>query len=159
VRQIADGRPTLAHERDLDRFGSETILVVEDQEILRTLISVILGRFGYRVLLAADGKTALEMAARESIDLLLTDVVMPGQAGFELAEAIRTTTPNLPVVFMSGYTAAALEDRRPVPADDTLLEKPFTPQSLGRAIRLALGRRCFGPTADSRQALPSSTSR
>jgi two-component system cell cycle sensor histidine kinase/response regulator CckA len=120
--------------------GTETILVAEDEEILRQLIEVILGRLGYRVLLAPDSRAALEIGAREKVDLLLTDVVMPGQSGLDLAAAIRSSLPDLPVVYMSGYSAAALEDRSPIPADDTLLQKPFTPASLGRAVRLAIDR-------------------
>jgi PAS domain S-box-containing protein len=99
-------------------------------------------RLGYTVLLAADGPAAMEIARSTSIDLLLTDVVMPGQSGFDLATDLREISPTTRVLMMSGYTSAALEPHGLVDGDK-LLQKPFTPASLGQAVREALS----GPAA------------
>jgi CheY-like chemotaxis protein len=119
--------------------GSETILVAEDEQILRDLIEVVLRRLGYTVLLAADGSAAIEIARSRSIDVLVTDVVMPGQSGFELAKSIRAISPATRVLMMSGYTSAALEPHGLVEGDD-LLQKPFTTDRLAQAIRASLAR-------------------
>jgi two-component system cell cycle sensor histidine kinase/response regulator CckA len=121
--------------------GDETILVAEDEEILRSLIQIVLGRLGYTVLLAPDGASALEVVRQQRIDLLVTDVVMPGQSGFDLAAAVRSMDPRVGVLFMSGYTAAALESHGPAVRGELLLQKPFTPGTLGEAVRAALEAR------------------
>ncbi len=117
--------------------GNETILVAEDEESLRVLIEIILRRLGYTVILAPNGAAAMEIARGRSIDLLLSDVVMPGQSGFDLAKSLRVTNPALRVLMMSGYTSAALEPHGLVDGS-ALLQKPFTPGSLGQAVREAL---------------------
>jgi two-component system cell cycle sensor histidine kinase/response regulator CckA len=119
--------------------GNETILVAEDEEVLRTLIEIFLRRLGYRVLLAADGGAALEIARSEPIDLLVTDVIMPGQSGFDLATSVRAIRLSTPVLMMSGYTSAALEPHGLVDGDN-LLQRPFTPGTLAQAVREALSR-------------------
>jgi PAS domain S-box-containing protein len=135
--QAASTQPPRAAQQAVT--GTETILVAEDEEILRALIDVILRRLGYTVLLAPNGEAALQIARERPIDLLLTDVVMPGQSGFELAAAIREVSPNTPVLMMSGYTSAALEPHGLVEGED-LLQKPFTPDTLGQAVRARLSR-------------------
>ena len=118
--------------------GTETILVVEDEAPVSTLVRRILERVGYRVLVAASGPEALGIAQREHVDLLLTDMVMPGgMSGRELAMRLRLTRPGLPVVLMSGYSAE-LSSRLPTPAGSVFLPKPFTPEKLARAVRSAL---------------------
>ena len=119
--------------------GTETILVAEDEEILRALIEVILRRLGYTVVLARNAAEALEIARQRHVDLLLTDVVMPGQSGIELAAAVREKSPGTRVLMMSGYTSAALEPHGMMEGDE-LLQKPFTPDSLARAVRSRLAR-------------------
>jgi PAS domain S-box-containing protein len=119
--------------------GDETILVVEDEEILRDLIEIVLTRLGYSVVVAPDGRSAIELARQQPLDLAITDVVMPGQSGFEVATALRAIRPSLKILFMSGYTAGALESHGRLAADELLLEKPFTPASLAQAVRDALG--------------------
>jgi two-component system cell cycle sensor histidine kinase/response regulator CckA len=119
--------------------GDETILVAEDEESLRTLIEIILKRLGYTVLLASNGDAAMEIARSRPIDLLVTDVVMPGQSGFDLAAALRAINPSTRVLMMSGYTSAALEPHGLVDPDN-LLQKPFTPGSLAQAVRKALAK-------------------
>lgn len=117
--------------------GSETVLLVEDDESVRRLAKEILARQGYRVEEAADGLAAL--AACESLhaapDVLLTDVVMPGMSGRELAEKLTARYPNMRVAYLSGYTAdevlrCGVEDDRV-----SFIPKPYTPDSLARFVR------------------------
>jgi two-component system cell cycle sensor histidine kinase/response regulator CckA len=109
--------------------GDETILLVEDEEAVRGLVREILIRLGYRVLVASDGIEALGLSREfaEPIALLLTDVVMPGMDGRELAERMRMTRPDTRILFMSGYAEP------PIP-DDVLLQKPVTPDALARKV-------------------------
>jgi CheY-like chemotaxis protein len=120
----------------------ETILVVEDDAQLRRLATSILGKSGYRVLEASSGDEALQLMAAWSgrVDLLLTDVIMPGMSGPVLARRLATLRPGLRTLFMSGYTADALSDYRTIDGDMDLLAKPFTADSLVRRVREALDR-------------------
>jgi two-component system cell cycle sensor histidine kinase/response regulator CckA len=118
--------------------GTEHILVAEDEPILRDLVETILGRHGYRVTLAEHANAALEVARREPIDLLISDVVMPGESGLELAKAVRAIQPGARILLMSGYTSAALEPHGLINGE--ILEKPFTPSRLAEAVREALDR-------------------
>jgi PAS domain S-box-containing protein len=119
-------------------FG-ETILVVEDEANIRTLIERLLGGDGYDVLVAADGRSGLELARRHAgeIALLLTDVVMPHMSGPELARTLLSERPDLRVLFMSGYTHGIL-GAQGFEGDAVLLEKPFTRQTLLEAVANAL---------------------
>ncbi len=120
--------------------GTETILLVEDQEALREVICETLEDQGYTVLPTANGLAALECSDRHQgrIHLLLTDVVMPGMNGRDLAESLSQRRPDMRVVFMSGYSNGMVTDRRLVASGVTLVEKPLTPTVLGQAIRRAL---------------------
>ena len=110
--------------------GRETVLVVEDEPSIRAAARRVLASNGYRVLVAEDGAAAEQIAAREEIDLLLTDVVMPGMGGRELAERLS----GLPVLFMSGYA----EGPEGPPPSAPLLGKPFGADELLRAVRRVL---------------------
>jgi two-component system cell cycle sensor histidine kinase/response regulator CckA len=120
--------------------GSETVLLVEDDDMVRHLALRVLASSGYRVLQAACGQEALEVAAAsgEPIDVLLSDVVMPGMGGRELAERLRKTRPETRVVFMSGYTEDPSLAGGEAPCAEVFVVKPFTPAALARSVRAAL---------------------
>ncbi|NJD18529.1 MAG: response regulator, partial [Gemmatimonadetes bacterium] len=120
----------------------ETILIVEDEPLVRDLSARVLERSGYQVLLATGGHEALGILRNLSapIDLLVTDLVMPGIMGHELAARVREALPDLPVLYMSGFADGALMDR--LAGDDgvVMLQKPFTPERLLQAVRRTLAR-------------------
>jgi PAS domain S-box-containing protein len=114
----------------------ETILVVEDEDSVRRVTHRILTKAGYEVLIAADGEEALDICARPdaSIDVLLTDVIMPGMLGPELARRAAELRPDLPVVFMSGYSDQLMEHKTVAGKEIPLVEKPFTSATLLRGV-------------------------
>jgi len=125
-----------------ERGEPATILVVEDEEIVRRFVVTALAEAGHTVLSAANGAEALALCEAEAsaIDILLTDVVMPGLGGRELAEQVRALRPGISVVLMSGYTETTASpelDGRPV----AFLDKPFSPAALLRVVRDAVARR------------------
>ena len=122
------------------RHGT-TILLVEDDEIMRSLTRKLLEEHGYAVVEADDGKTALEwvQSHQDPIDLLLTDVVMRYMSGPELAERLSVSRPTLKVVYMSGYTGELMANREVLKAGVTLLEKPFSRTALLNTIHTTLG--------------------
>ena len=105
---------------------------------MRELVRTVLVRLGYRVLVAADGLEAVELASREQLDLLLTDVIMPGLSGPETATKVRELQPKVRILFMSGYTAGAIDRHSLLEQDAALLQKPFTPGLLASTVRMAL---------------------
>ncbi len=120
--------------------GSETILVVEDEPAVRELVSRVLDSRGYAVLTAADGREALDFARHHDghIDLLLSDVVMPGMSGRELAEHLLVISPETRVAFLSGYTDDEVLRHGVLDAQFAFLQKPFTPDVLARKVREVL---------------------
>jgi PAS domain S-box-containing protein len=118
--------------------GHETILLVEDEPMVRGLVRTMLSARGYEVLEASSGEDALERfrAAIGAVDLLLTDVVMPGINGRVLAERLSALRPGLKVLFMSGYTEDAVLGARA--SDVRFLQKPFAPDALRAAVRQVL---------------------
>ncbi len=118
--------------------GSETLLLVEDEDEVRTVLNQILISKGYRVLQAASGEEALILSRLHhgAIHLLLTDVTMPEMKGHELAQRLRTERPQTRVVFMSGYNDERLSDGGP--DSPVCLQKPFSPQVLGETLRTVL---------------------
>jgi two-component system cell cycle sensor histidine kinase/response regulator CckA len=122
--------------------GSETILLVEDENSVRAVTILMLETLGYRVLQATSGEEALRLANenREEIDLLMTDVVMPDMNGRELADKLWRSRSDLKVLFQSGYTGDAVL-RQGVQHDKvTFLQKPFGISLLARKIRESLER-------------------
>lgn len=120
--------------------GSETILLVEDESSVRQFVHRVLGRHGYRVLDAADGQEAIREAERlgARIDMLLTDVVMPGMKGPDLAHRLCKMNPNLRVLFISGHVGEAFTSHEFSDDETHFLQKPFTPSDLLAKIQLVL---------------------
>jgi len=120
--------------------GSETILLVEDETVVRQLVAEILETSGYTVLQAADGPSALELLRRHTgeVELLLTDVVMPETSGKEVAERLTRLRPMTRVLYMSGYTDDAIVHHGVLDSDVEFIQKPFTPSALARKVREVL---------------------
>ena len=137
--------------------GTETILLVEDEPGLRRLMQRTLGRYGYTVLTANSVEDAIALAQRHSgpIDLLLSDVVMPGMSGPDLAQRIVELRPAIKVLYVSGYTSQAVPGMGLLALEASFLPKPFAPQALATRVR-----ECLTPRADriaGRTALPRLT--
>jgi CheY-like chemotaxis protein len=121
--------------------GTETILIVEDEPVLREMARDILENCGYKIVEAASGREALEVWNRRAseIDLLLTDMVMPeGVSGVELAEQLLGNRPGLKIVFTSGYTANEVNSEVLAKTQARFLQKPYAHTDLARAVRSCL---------------------
>jgi DNA-binding NtrC family response regulator len=120
--------------------GTETILVAEDEDGVRSLTREVLEKYGYTVLEAANGEEALKVAERHvgPLHLLLSDVVMPRMGGPELAQALLAKRPSVKVLYMSGYTDHPMVRRDVVNAGVAFLQKPFTPTVLVSRVREVL---------------------
>lgn len=117
--------------------GSETILLVEDEDLVRNLVRETLRREGYRVLDAPNAPEARRICGthRGKIHLLITDVVMPKEGGRDLAESLAPKRPEMKVLFMSGYTDLAVVNSGMLDSESAFIQKPFTPADLSRAVR------------------------
>ena len=132
--------------------GTGTVLLVDDEPMVRRLVARLLRDMGCEVLEAAGGEEALGIAGgfRGDIDLLVTDVLMPGMDGPELAKLVRSARPGLEVLFISGCTERGPGAGEPIDPGSVFLQKPFSPTDLGRCVRTLLGAR-RGP---SRSTIP-----
>jgi PAS domain S-box-containing protein len=139
VDETAAAQAASLGEGELSR-GSETVMIVEDDQIVRGVARAALERLGYRVLQASNGAEALRLADQTPgrIDLLMTDVVMPGMNGRELAERLQTLRPDLKVLFASGYTENVVVHHGVVEAGVHFLAKPYVPSGLARKVRQVL---------------------
>jgi signal transduction histidine kinase/ligand-binding sensor domain-containing protein/ActR/RegA family two-component response regulator len=139
-RVLHVAEPVLPAKLDSAPDGTATVLVVEDEEALRRLTSRVLMRSGYHVLSAANGAEAIRIALEYDapIDLLMTDVVMPGMSGRELAERLMPTRPGIRLLYTSGYTEDAIVLHGVSSDEMAFLEKPFTSHSLLRKIHQVL---------------------
>jgi CheY-like chemotaxis protein len=121
------------------RRGTETILVAEDEPGVRNLVCEMLEQLGYTVLRAADGFEALRvLEERRSVDVLLTDVIMPALGGPELAKRVRALVPGTKVIYMSGYTDDTLASYGLSQPDTAYIQKPFTPAALAEKLSQVL---------------------
>jgi two-component system cell cycle sensor histidine kinase/response regulator CckA len=118
----------------------ETILIVEDQPATAQITRILLESWGYRVLEAHSAGEALDLFEhhRQSIELLLTDVIMPGLSGSKLAQDLVQRKPTLRIIYMSGYPAEHVNG-----TEAAFLSKPFNPAGLARVVRRELDRRAF----------------
>jgi CheY-like chemotaxis protein len=131
----------VSKDQEIARGGTETILLVEDEDAVRALASRILESKGYTVLLAESGAQAIEIARENpAIDLLLTDMVLPGMGGSEISKRIHELAPRTKVLYTSGYTDDVIVRRGLMERDAAFLEKPFTPNVLARRVREVLDR-------------------
>jgi CheY-like chemotaxis protein len=134
-----DNRPETAERVHEPTGGIERILVVEDRGLVRTLAGSVLSAAGFDVVTAAGGDEALELVRTGTEpDLLLTDVVMPGMSGAELARRLRRLHPELPVLYMSGYTDDVVQPAELAEPRTSFLAKPFHNAELVAAARSAL---------------------
>jgi CheY-like chemotaxis protein len=127
-------------EAEIRRAGGETVLVVEDEDLVIEMTERILEKLGYRVLTAETPAGALEVAKMYAgeIDLLISDVIMPGMNGRELAAEFRALYPNMKTLFMSGYTANVIVHQGVLDPGVHFLQKPFTIQNLAAKVQAAL---------------------
>jgi CheY-like chemotaxis protein len=128
----------IVHKLTANTNGGETILIVEDQEATAQITRILLESWGYSVLEAHNGSEAFDLFDRngERVQLLLTDVIMPGVGGVELAESLTHRKPDLRVVYMSGYPSEQCDTN-----GSAFLAKPFNPAGLARVVRKELDRR------------------
>lgn len=133
-----NGVGSVAQEGSPSR-GPHTILLVEDETVVRDLAARILREAGHDVIVSASGDEAIALVAEHgaTVDLLLTDVLMRGMNGRELANQMRTRWPDLPILFMSGYSPAQI-DLDPAAFGASFLEKPFAPSELEERVRALL---------------------
>jgi CheY-like chemotaxis protein len=126
--------------RAADPGGTETVLLAEDEGAVRAVARHSLERHGYMVLEASSGEAALDLAQKHSgrIDLLLTDVVMPGMSGRTLALRLASLRPGIRTIYMSGYTDDAITRHGVLDAGVTYVQKPFSPDALVRKVREVL---------------------
>jgi PAS domain S-box-containing protein len=129
--------PRAAAER---HEGHETVLLVEDEEVIRRIVTETLELDGYRVIAVEDGSRGIAVCERKDqvIDLLITDVVMPLMSGPQLVQRVASLRPDLPVLYISGYTDRALIHQGQRAAGTAFLQKPFTPEVLARKVREVL---------------------
>jgi CheY-like chemotaxis protein len=144
-------------EEQLIRGGGETILAVEDNDALRRVIVRQLNSLGYRVLEAKHADDALQLMELESIDVLLTDIVMPGgKDGVELARQARQRWATIAVVFSSGFSQAKPDgDAISLPPETPLLSKPYRKENLACAVREALRRTAAGFAPEAEPTVPT----
>jgi two-component system cell cycle sensor histidine kinase/response regulator CckA len=132
--------PELDSARLMPSVGEETILLVEDELVVRRLVAEILESNGYSVLQAGDGPSALELLRRHTgpLDLLVTDVVMPGMSGPDVAGAVAAMRPGAQVLYISGYTDASVGHHGMLEPGIAFLQKPFNADELTRTVREVL---------------------
>jgi PAS domain S-box-containing protein len=141
VDDVPESTVTTLQPTDLP-IGLGTLLVVEDEEAIRRILLETLGECGYTVLTAGNAQEAMALveSSRQKIDLLITDVVMPGLSGPELAEHFQAARPGVQVLLISGYTGKMLTGHGVVPPEVNLLIKPFSSQALAQAVQKILGQ-------------------
>jgi two-component system, cell cycle sensor histidine kinase and response regulator CckA len=137
-----DSLPTVSPRPRSAAAGQETILLVDDEEALRVAARRMLQRAGFTVLQASDGADALRVMAEHTgpVHALVTDVVMPGVGGPELARRLREVRPDLPTLFISGYTEEGIRTQGALQPEAAFLEKPFSPEDLIRKVRELLSK-------------------
>jgi PAS domain S-box-containing protein len=152
------GELSPAKPQPTDAGGCETILLVEDEESVRELVRLTLASRGYKVLEAENGEAGLLLAesCQQHIDILITDVVMPGIGGRELAKKLVAIRPDISVLYLSGYTEDAVIAQGTTGPKTAFLQNPFTLQSLAKKVREVLQARPTAPPAEKSKAKSAS---
>ncbi|MGH7681352.1 MAG: ATP-binding protein, partial [Candidatus Eiseniibacteriota bacterium] len=137
----AEGTGKADHSQAMPR-GSETVLFAEDQDAVAAVVGATLQLCGYRVLQAHNGSEAVDLCRRYegAIHLLVTDIVMPGMGGPELAAAVRALRPEMKLLFISGYSERAFASHGTLEPEAGFLQKPFMPEALAHKVREVLDR-------------------
>jgi CheY-like chemotaxis protein len=133
-----DESPKAAEKKEMTaaKGKNETILFVEDDDMVRNMVSAVLKQYGYNVIEAENGSVGIALCKREQkIDLMITDVVMPGTSGPELVRQISTLQPDMKVLYVSGYTDEAIVHHGVLDENTPFLQKPFTPQKLALKVQ------------------------
>jgi two-component system, cell cycle sensor histidine kinase and response regulator CckA len=127
--------PAAAPPLTVTRVARPVVLLVEDDDPVRELIGRALRANGFDVVAAASGEEALDLEPTRSVDLLLSDVMLPNQNGFQVASQIRQRSPHIPVIFMSGYYDQAVAEAAHLDISTTILQKPFAVADLLAHLR------------------------
>jgi two-component system cell cycle sensor histidine kinase/response regulator CckA len=140
--RAAEAASTAGADGETSPASGRTILLVEDDDMVRRLAGRSLRGAGYQVFEAADGNEALEVFAgsADAFDLVLTDMVMPRRGGLELARELRTIRPDVPLIFMSGYPNPREDQDMDMPPGEELIQKPFSPAALRARVAEVLRR-------------------
>jgi DNA-binding NtrC family response regulator len=144
IDEVYDHQREGSEEIELEH-GTETILLVDDEDGVRGIVYTILSDSGYSVLQAGNVEEALFISERQEerpIKLLVTDIVMPGMSGYELAEKIVSSNPDMKVLYMSGYTDEAVVHHGMMAEGVQFIQKPFTPIDLAHKVREVLDKEC-----------------
>ncbi len=119
-------------------MGSETVLIVDDDQMILSLIEEEISQYGYKPILAKNAAEALSLAEKEKVDLLLTDIMMPGTNGIELAKQFAALNPEIKILFMSGYICPSLAHQGIPESEYAFVQKPFAPNVLVKKMRKVL---------------------
>lgn len=140
LQHMTYNEPTDADDQDELSVGTETILLVDDEEPVQYVLREILERRGYRVLGACDGPAALTLSSdfQGPIHLLLTDIVMPRMNGLEVAKYLAADRPSIKILYMSGYPETVVSEQERLSPGRYFLRKPFLAPTLARKIRQVL---------------------
>jgi two-component system cell cycle sensor histidine kinase/response regulator CckA len=140
LQHMTYNEPTDADDQDELSVGTETILLVDDEEPVQYVLREILERRGYQVLAACDGPTALTLSSdfQGPIHLLLTDIVMPRMNGLEVAKYLAADRPSIKILYMSGYPETVVSEQERLSPGRYFLRKPFLAPTLARKIRQVL---------------------
>jgi two-component system, cell cycle sensor histidine kinase and response regulator CckA len=138
TRQVLIAASSSAAPLSASVHGALAVMLVDDDDLVRRMAARVIAEAGYRVFEASSVQTALELLERATVDLLITDVVMPGLSGIDLAAQVRKRLPDLPILFTSGYASELLAEQGLRDAASSFVAKPFTPEALRAAVRASL---------------------
>ncbi|MDX1776231.1 MAG: response regulator [Desulfobulbales bacterium] len=118
--------------------GSETVLVVDDDPLMLNVIEQGISFYGYKPIVASNGEEALKVAAEKKIDLLVTDIMMPGMNGIDLAKKFAVINPEAKILFMSGYVCPSIAHQGIPESEFAFIQKPFAPDTLVKKVQKVL---------------------